>query len=54
MHAINKRPTIDCALTDPERFRKKAINIKTVKRTWTNYLKNEDNLPANWTKLRGF
>ena len=52
-HAINKRLTIDRALTNKERFRKKAINEKLVKATWRNCLQNEEDLPANWSSLKG-
>ena len=52
-HAINKRLTIDRALTDSTKFRKKAIDEKLVKATWKNCLNNEESLPDDWHKLKG-
>ena len=52
-HTINKRLTIDRALTDNVRFRKKALDKKLVKATWSNCLKNENGLPSDWTRLTG-
>ena len=53
MHMINKRLTIDHALTDNIRLHKKALDKKLVKVTWSNCLKNENGLPSDWTRLTG-
>ena len=52
-HAMNKRLTIDRALTDTTKFGKRALNSKTVKNTWKNCLKDEEELPAEWYRLKG-
>lgn len=52
-NAINKRLTIDRFLTNENRFGKHAIEPKLVKATWTNCLKNEDSLPADWPNKTG-
>ena len=52
-HAINKRLTIDCALTDNTKFGKRALNSKTVKSTWKNCLKDKEDLPTEWYRLKG-
>ena len=52
-HALNKRLTIDCALTNDRRFGKHSINKRLVKRTWEGCLKNEESLPPNWYQLKG-
>lgn len=52
-YALNKRLTIDRTLTNSLRFGKNSIDEKLVKRTWKGCLKDEDNLPTNWYKLKG-
>ena len=52
-HAVNKRLTTDRALTDGKRFGKKALNEKLVKNTWKGCLKNEEDLPSDWYRLKG-
>ena len=52
-HAINKRLTIDRTLTNNNKFGKKALNVKTVKGTWKGCLKDEEDLPTDWFKLKG-
>ena len=47
IHAINKRITLDRLLTNAARFKSNMIKDKLVKATWTNCLKEEDDLPAN-------
>jgi len=51
--AINKRLTIDRALTNKDKFGKRAINEKLVKATWRSCLDNEEGLPTEWHKLKG-
>ena len=52
-HAINKRLTIDRALTNTEKFRKRAVDEKLVKKTWKGCLENEEDLPDNWHRMMG-
>ena len=52
-HAINKRLTIDRALTDAKRFGKRSLDSKLVKATWRGCLENETDLPDDWYNLRG-
>ena len=52
-NAINRRLTIDRTLTDERRFRRKAMDEKTVKATWSGCLKNEDYLPQSWPADKG-
>ena len=52
-HAINKRLTIDRALTNDKRFGRRALQGKLVKATWKRCLKNEEELPDNWVHLKG-
>jgi hypothetical protein len=52
-NTINKRLTIDRALTDNVRFGRKALPSKLIRSTWRKCLKNEESLPANWPKYRG-
>ena len=51
--AINKRLTIDRALTNSTRFGKRALDKKLVKSTWRNCLNREEELPENWTSIMG-
>lgn len=50
--AINQRLDLDKAMTST-RFEKKAIPRKLVLQTWRNTLRNEKNLPEDWTNVRG-
>jgi exonuclease III len=50
--AINERLTLDRSSTN-SKFGKKAIKPPTVLNTWTGTLKNETDLPADWTKWPG-
>ena len=52
-HAINKRLTVNRALTDITRFGRKAISSQLVKATWSGCPKNKEDLPDNWYLLRG-
>ena len=52
-HVINKRLTVDRALTDITRFGRKVISSQLVKATWKGCPKNEEDLPDNWYLLRG-
>ena len=46
-HAVNKRLTIDRALTN-----KRALPEKLVKSTWSGCLDNEEELPTDWYRLK--
>ena len=52
-YAINKRLTLDRMLTNAARFKSAAVKDKLVKATWTNCLKDEEDLPPNWPSARG-
>lgn len=49
LKAINNRLRIDCALTNGIKYGKRAIDKKLVQKTWCNVLKDEENLPKDWT-----
>jgi len=53
IHAINRRLTIDRALTNKMRFGRHTLNGKLVKQTWFCCLKNEEELPDDWPRRRG-
>jgi ribonuclease HI len=53
INTMNKRLTTDRLLTNTARFQSNAVDNKLVKATWTNCLKEEENLPANWPTARG-
>jgi ribonuclease HI len=45
---INNRLKLDRQLTDTSRYRNRALNIKTVLKTWDGVLMDNQNLPDNW------
>ncbi|KAF8909537.1 hypothetical protein CPB85DRAFT_1221995 [Mucidula mucida] len=49
---INKRLELDCLMTH-RRFGKKALSKKKVLMTWKGLLKDEHNLPKDWTEVGG-
>ncbi|KAJ6581584.1 ribonuclease H-like protein [Mycena capillaripes] len=49
LKSINNRLGLDCALTNGAKWGKKAIKKLLVLGTWSKTLKNEDNLPKDWT-----
>ncbi|KAH9919254.1 uncharacterized protein B0H18DRAFT_1086704 [Fomitopsis serialis] len=49
-HAMNDRLAMDCHLTNKKKYGKKAIKPKLVEETWSGVLKNENQLPHDWTK----
>ncbi|KAJ7665100.1 hypothetical protein DFH06DRAFT_1041280 [Mycena polygramma] len=51
--AINNRLSLDCMLTNESKYAKKAIKKSLVKKTWCKVLKDEDRLPAEWTRETG-
>ena len=51
--AINKRITLDRLLTNTARFKNNTIKDKPVKATWTNCLREEEDLPANCPTAKG-
>ena len=50
--AINKRLTIDQVLTN-SRFGKWALEKKPVRGTWKRCLTREEELPEDWTSIKG-
>ncbi len=48
LKAINDRLEMDCLMMNSS-FRKKALKHSIVKSTWTGTLKNEAQLPSDWT-----
>ena len=52
-NAINRRLTINRTLTDERRFKKKAMDEKIVRATWSGCLKNEEYLPQSWPTNKG-
>ncbi|KAJ7352012.1 hypothetical protein DFH08DRAFT_693556, partial [Mycena albidolilacea] len=51
--AMNNRLKLDCQMTDDRKYEKKAVPVKTVLRTWTGVLQDENKLPTNWTGEAG-
>jgi ribonuclease HI len=51
VNTMNARVQMDCNMT--HRRYKKALPAKTVLRTWTGVLANEDQLPEDWTGVSG-
>ena len=51
--AINKRLTIDRVLTNNSRFGKRALEKKLVRSTWKRCLNREEELPEDWTSVKG-
>lgn len=49
---INQRLDLDKAMTN-KKFETKTIPRKIVLQTWRNTLKNEKDLPEDWTNVRG-
>ncbi|KAJ6488227.1 hypothetical protein C8R47DRAFT_953525, partial [Mycena vitilis] len=49
LKTINNRIAIDSTLTNSQKWGKKAINKSLVLETWSKTLKNEVNLPKDWT-----
>jgi ribonuclease HI len=52
LHAINNRLLIDCAMTNRNKYGKRAIKTAVVKQTWKGVLKDESILPKEWTRTR--
>ncbi|CAK5280006.1 unnamed protein product [Mycena citricolor] len=50
---INTRLLIDCKMTNAARYGKRSLKPSLVKKTWAKTLKNEVNLPDDWTKGGG-
>ncbi|KAJ7651550.1 hypothetical protein DFH06DRAFT_1420002, partial [Mycena polygramma] len=49
LKTINNRLAMDSTLTNSQKWGKKAINKSLVLETWSKTLKNEVNLPKDWT-----
>ena len=47
--SVNNRLSIDCMLTNGVKYGKKAIKRSLVLKTQSKVLKNEENLPKDWT-----
>ncbi|KAJ7763291.1 hypothetical protein B0H16DRAFT_1883688 [Mycena metata] len=50
LRTMNIRLKLDCALTDAGKYEKKALKKDLVLKTWVKVLKNEANLPKDWTR----
>ncbi|KAJ7705112.1 hypothetical protein B0H16DRAFT_1827601 [Mycena metata] len=50
LRTMNVRLKLDCALTDAGKYGKKALKKDLVIKTWVKVLKNEENLPKDWTR----
>ncbi|KAJ7045031.1 hypothetical protein C8F04DRAFT_940756, partial [Mycena alexandri] len=50
LRTMNIRLKLDCALTDAGKYGKRAIKKDLVHKTWVKVLKNEVNLPKEWTR----
>ncbi|KAG1882495.1 hypothetical protein F4604DRAFT_1879514 [Suillus subluteus] len=53
VHAINIRLKFNHLLTNSMRYRKKALKVETVLKTWSGILLNEENLLDNWVHKSG-
>ncbi|KAJ7155938.1 hypothetical protein C8R43DRAFT_1125843 [Mycena crocata] len=53
MRAINGRLQMDCELTNKRKYEKKALLKEVVQNTWSKVLKDETNLPKDWTRETG-
>ncbi|KAJ7153557.1 hypothetical protein C8R43DRAFT_1187464 [Mycena crocata] len=49
LKSINNRLSADCAMTNEAKWGKRAIKKTLVQKTWCKVLKNEENLPKDWT-----
>ncbi|KAJ7119979.1 hypothetical protein C8R43DRAFT_900831 [Mycena crocata] len=49
LRSINIRLQLDCAMTNEVKWGKKSIKKTLVQKTWSKVLKNEANLPKDWT-----
>ncbi|KAF8231482.1 hypothetical protein L208DRAFT_1398821, partial [Tricholoma matsutake] len=47
---INARLETNCSMTN-HRYEKKSLKTKVVAQTWKGTLKNEEDLPSNWTEV---
>ncbi|KAJ7640931.1 hypothetical protein B0H17DRAFT_960186 [Mycena rosella] len=47
---INNRLGLDRAMTNEHKYGKKAVKKNLVLKTWRKVLKNEDDLPKDWTR----
>lgn len=50
LQTINERLRTDCLMTNTSKYGKKALNKTLVERTWEGTLRNEDNLPPDWSR----
>ena len=49
-HALNVRINIDCLRINKAKYGAKALKKSLVLKTWTGILRDEDRLPADWTR----
>lgn len=49
LKAINNRFGLDCAMTNEVKYGKRSIKKSLVQKTWSKVLKNEKDLPKDWT-----
>ncbi|KAK0431919.1 hypothetical protein EV421DRAFT_1720077, partial [Armillaria borealis] len=52
-HAMNRRMRLDCILSNKKKFKKKAIQVSLVLKTWQGTLLEESTLPEDWTRKNG-
>ncbi|KAJ7728526.1 hypothetical protein B0H16DRAFT_1241223, partial [Mycena metata] len=50
LRAMNLRLKFDCAMTNAEKYGKRALRKDLVQKTWVRVLKNETTLPRDWMR----
>ncbi|KJA22319.1 hypothetical protein HYPSUDRAFT_186477 [Hypholoma sublateritium FD-334 SS-4] len=53
MHRINRRLRLDQIMSTKQQYKWKKVSRKLVLETWQGVLNNEENLPTDWTQIRG-
>ncbi|KAJ7122676.1 hypothetical protein C8R43DRAFT_1099003 [Mycena crocata] len=53
LRGINNRLRIDCELTNEYKYGKRSLQKEVVLKTWCRTLKNENELPQDWTRETG-
>ncbi|KAK0484920.1 hypothetical protein IW261DRAFT_1330832 [Armillaria novae-zelandiae] len=54
LYAMNERLQMDLAALKKKKARKRGISTETVLKTWKGVIKNEGDLPEDWTGTTGF
>ncbi|KAK0432570.1 hypothetical protein EV421DRAFT_2000587 [Armillaria borealis] len=52
-HMMNRQMRLDCILSNKKKFKKKAIQVSLVLKTWQGTLLEESTLPEDWTRKNG-